>query len=251
MRRSFLQVLILSLALLVPVVTAQALPVWLPGDTPVGTAGPMMTPMTITAQDLVEHSGSWVEDLETGAVTFSTGSMMMMNMWLLEWDEIILDPDPSVAFVGAFTNLSGSTQNFIFSISTPISPALLSSTYGGSTSVTVGDTGTDGATLASPMGQPGYAGTIDTANQLLLLNPFSLPAGPGGTNSLTQSNGLYATIPGPPVNSTIGITHRFSLTTLDNATFNSTFNVIPEPATIALIATGLGGLAALGRRRRT
>jgi hypothetical protein len=101
------------------------------------------------------------------------------------------------------------------------------------------------------MGQPGYAGTIDGGNQLLLLDPLSLSAPPGGTNSKTEWNGLYATIPGPAVDDTIGIVHKFNLTGLDNATFNSTFNVVPEPGTFALLASGLGGLALFRRRRRS
>jgi hypothetical protein len=65
-KRLSLQVLVLSLALLVPVVTAQALPAWLPGSTVVGSAGPQSGPTTITAMMLDSNSantivlGSWV-----------------------------------------------------------------------------------------------------------------------------------------------------------------------------------------------
>jgi len=251
LKRLSLWILVVCAAWLVPVVAAEALPVWLPGDTVVASAGPAMSPLPITAAMLDSSSAVVQVDPETGAVVFMNGSMTMAGMWEWSWDSITLDPDPSVSFAGNFTNLSASAQDFIFSIATPISPALPSSLYGGSTSVTVGDSGTDGATLANTMGQPGYAGTIDGANQLLLLNPLSLSAPPGGTNSKTEWNGLIATIPGPAVNSTIGIVHRFNLTPLDNATFNSTYNVvIPEPGTFSLLGGGLVALALFRRRRR-
>jgi hypothetical protein len=245
-----LRIVLVGLALLLPVGAAQALPVWLPGDTVVGVAGPLMAPDSITAM-MLENSSGMVEENSDGSVTFWNGSMALMGMWEWTWDEITLDPDPSVSFVGSFTNLNAMAQNFVFSVVTPVIPPLPTSLYGGSTSVSVGDTGTDGATLSNATGQPGYAGTIDGANQLLLLNPLSLSAPPGGTNSKTEWNGLYATIPGPAVNSTIGITHRFNLTGLDNATFNSTFNVIPEPGTLGLFAAGLFGLALCGRCRQS
>ena len=255
-KRVSLWILLVWVASLLPVAAAQALPAWLPGSTVVGSAGLETNPISVSAMMLESNSASVQVNPETGAVTFLNGSMTMMDqgtpVWEWNWDSITLDQDPSVSFVGNFTNLNASLAlDFIFSIVTPIAPTLASSLYGGSTSVTIADTGVNGATLANTVGQPGYAGTIDGANTLLLLNPFSLPAPPGGTNSLTQWNGLYATIPGPAVNSTIGITHRFNLTSLDNATFNSTFNVlIPEPGTFALLASGLGALALFGRRLR-
>ena len=224
-------------------------PSWLPGDTPVSEVGVQGSTMNIDADALFAASASVSYD--DNSVTFLDGSMMMASMWEWTWEKIILDPDPSVDFVGDFTNLNAGAQNFVFSIVTPVAPPLPSSLYGGSTSVTIGDTGTNGATLANAPGQPGYAGTIDGGSQLLLLNPFSLSAPPGGTNGKTEWNGMYATIPGPAVNTSIGIVHEFNLTGLDNATFNSTFHVIPELGTFALLASGLCGLALLGRRRQT
>jgi hypothetical protein len=77
-------------------------------------------------------------------------------------------------------------------------------------------------------------------------------APPGGTNSDTQTFGVFpGTVPGPPVAGFIGITHLFTLTAGDRATFNSTFHLIavPEPGTLALALSGLVGIAFVGRRR--
>jgi len=80
-----------------------------------------------------------------------------------------------------------------------------------------------------------------------------VPLFPGDTTqSVSQALGLPGpTIPGPAVNSTIGIEHRFNLSDGDQMTYSSSFwVVVPEPGTIGLLAAGLGGLALFGRRRQ-
>ena len=125
MKRLSLQALVLSLALLVPVVTAQALPVWLPGDTVVASAGPQGDAMMITAQMLEDETldigGTIVSD--ANSVTFMNGGMHMTELgWEWTWDSITLDQDPIVSFVGGFKNVSASAQDFVFSLATSISP---------------------------------------------------------------------------------------------------------------------------------
>jgi hypothetical protein len=243
-----LYVAILSAALCLPAALASALPTWVSSVSLV--AGPAASPWTRDGDWLVANVA--VTENDDGSITFGPGSWVAATgVWELEWDEITVKADPQVSFIGTLTNTTALPQDFVFAVSTPVTPALPSSLYGGSTSVTVGDTNDDGATLQNTTGQPGYAGVIDGAtNQLLLLNPFSLAAPPSGTNSLTQWSGLPATLPGPAVNTSIGISHRFNLTAQDQATFNSTFNVvIPEPGTLALLGVGLGALGRLGRRR--
>jgi hypothetical protein len=256
-----LRVLVLSLALLAPVVTANAaeLPVvdWLQGNTVVGSAGPEADPIDITAMMLAGNSASATVSTDGTSVTFMDGSMSMA-MWMWSWDSITLDVDPNVSSVGAFTNISAMTQDFVFSISTPIAPPLASTLYGGSTNVTYGDASHDGAGGLSndSGGNPAYIGTIDGSGVLNMLTALNLtPAFPGDTTpSASEVQGLPGpTLPGPAANSTIGIEHRFSLSAGDQATYNSSFQVVavPEPGAIVLVTTALGGLLLLRRGRRT
>jgi hypothetical protein len=128
---------------------------------------------------------------------------------------------------------------------------LASTLIGGSTFVTVADANGGIGTLSNITGQAGYSGTMDGANALDLLDPFSIAvpfaSGVAGTN---ESQGLPGpTIPAGAVSATIGITHRFTLTGSDTATFNSTFQVVaPEPGLGGLLGVGLAGLLL---RRRT
>jgi hypothetical protein len=96
-----------------------------------------------------------------------------------------------------------------------------------------------------------YQAIVDgsTVVQTLLNDPQSYTsATPFGSVSTGFVNygptnlGLAAT-------STIGITIKFTLSPGDTASFTSVFNLVPEPGTLVMLATGLAGMAHLGRRR--
>jgi PEP-CTERM motif len=209
-----------------------------------------------TFDDLAAKSGTVIlPDENSATATLMNGSIGTVN-WLLTWDSISFNPDPFISFVGGFSNLLAAPTDFTFATASPVAP-LISSFIGGSTFVTVADANGDGAgTLKNITGLPGYSGTIDGANALDLLNPFSITVpfalGVAGTSA---SAGLPGpTIPDGPVVAFIGITQRFNLTGMDNATFNSTFQVvarvIPEPSSIVLAGLGVLGLLCCAWRRR-
>jgi hypothetical protein len=265
MKSRFLRIGAVSLGLLLAanLAIADPLPEWLPGSTVVAEAGPMMSPTGVTAMMLEANSANVTVSGDT--VTFMNGSMTMMDMWEWSWMSITLERDPFISFVGGFQNISGMAQDFILSTSTPIAPALLTSLIGGSTLLGLGDScypqpscSPDGlgGLFNDSSANPAYTGTIDGAAALNMLTSPSLNLVPlfagDTTQSVSQSLGLPGpTIPGPAVNSTIGITHRFNLSDGDQMTFNSSFwVVVPEPGTFALLAAGLGGLALFGRLRR-
>jgi len=218
------------------------------------TVGPMGSEEVLGWDVLSASSESIVLPDDNGGTAVLLNGSYTTDVFSISWDRIEFDPDPFVNFVGGFTNLLGAAADFTFTTITPILP-LASTLIGGATAVTVADANFDGtATLTNILGMAGYSGTIDGANALNLLDPFSLSAPfTGGVATHSESAGLPGpTIPDGAVVATIGITHRFTLTGGDNATFNSTFQVIdpiPEPSTALLLGLGLVALGAARRSR--
>jgi len=222
------------------------------------SVGPAGSTMSVTAAMLDANSMNTVENAD-GSITFMNGAMSMGGMWDWDWDNITLKPDPIVSFVGGFANASAMSQDFVLTITTPVSPQVLpSSLVGGSTSMTYGDANGDGlgGLTNSTLGGPGYRGTIDGGPALDLLVSFSLAPGfPGDTTQVAaQALGLGGAsgppLPGPAALTSIGIEHRFNLSGNDQVTFNSFFSVvpIPEPGTGVLVAIGLCAMT-ISRRR--
>ena len=94
---------------------------------------------------------------------------------------------------------------------------------------------------------------IDGAEVLPLLAAFGItPLFPGdATQSVSGVAGLPGpTIPGPGALLTFGITNRFNLSSLDQATWNSTFIIeaVPEPGTALLLGFGLLAVGVVRRR---
>lgn len=218
-------------------------------------------PITFSVQ---RHTGgTWTS---TGLEGVSDGSQYGYEVadgqqattnWTLAWQDVSFDIDPGVSGNWALTNNTAGPQIFTVSVMVPVLAVTPSSLMFGSSSITVSDANFSGSATLSTVGASAlYYGTIDTVavGASALYSPaYSLTAGsPGGTNSQTQSFGVFpGSVAGPAVVGFIGIQHTFSLTAGDRATFDSTFHLIPvpEPGTLALATIGLAGIGIMGRRR--
>jgi hypothetical protein len=185
------------------------------------------------------------------------GSFEGKPVWDLAWD-LTVKLDPFIAGTLTVTNLTTTVRNFNLALSLPVTPAFSPSLFGGSLSATLLDLNGDLSASLSPIAPSNaiFRGTIDSSPVLSLfaigLNCFGSSA--GCTASGSDSNGLPGpTLPGGGVAAAIGTLLSFSLTPGDSVTFTTNFTVdppaaVPLPASLPLLAMGLGVLAA--RRRR-
>jgi hypothetical protein len=120
----------------------------------------------------------------------------------------------------------------------------------GSSTISINDANASGsATLSAPAGGSVYEGRINGVTQATLFDdPYTLSpsfppstAGDTGSFSGTTSTALNA-------GDTLSLKHTFVLSAGDSATGNSNFTVIPEPASLVLVA--IIGLVGCGYRLR-
>lgn len=170
---------------------------------------------------------------------------------------LTLDEDPELATSLGIDNLSGGTEHFTLVITMSGLSAIPGATLtGGSNAWDFGDNNGDGVTLSTVAGSSLYTALIDgVAHDTLFDHPTVGSDGSafgGGTIGPADFGSPIPSQLGPALTSSIGITYDFTLTGGDDAsTTTGRFVVkpVPEPATAALIALGLFGLAAAGRRR--
>ncbi len=206
---------------------------------PVGNAmmiSPTM-PGTTLFQDNLDGTFDW------------EGSMMMVGMWQAQWD-LLIDTDPGVSGVFAITNTSGMQQSFVFNVATPVSVSVpAGAQFNSSSALTLADANFNGtALLAAPTGSSVFAGLIDGAVESTLYNdPFSLLVGAVGGTAVNAAGDAGTT--SRNLVGTLGITHSIVLSPGDSATANSTFFVVPEPTSAALMLGA--GMVLIRRRKKT
>jgi hypothetical protein len=184
----------------------------------------------------------------TGERSFNwVGSMMNVSMgWQLDWN-LDISSNPQVTGVAAFTNLLPGTSNFTYNISSLSSVSFASPTVSGASTISVLDTNNDGATMGAPVGGSIYdAFIVASTQQTLFDDPFSLVAPAQGVNQTGTAWGPQASTVPLAIGDLFGINHSFTLTSQDQATVNSSFFVVPTPASLGILV--LGGIAVTRRR---
>ena len=160
-----------------------------------------------------------------------------------------MDSDPFVTNNFTITNTTGSTQTYSLTTTLGIAPAIPNGLMRGSVGFTLTNNSGGSATLETS-GAPIYQGVIDgTVARTLWDAPTSLTTPATDADSIAFG---FPTREGAPesIDSTIGISIRFSLTAGDSAAFTSNFDVIPVPLPAALWLFGSGLLGLFGATRR-
>jgi len=192
-----------------------------------------------------QMSTSEILDNEDG--TFTLEEMWnIANNCMIDFD-MTYDPDPYITSGLAVTNNAAFTQTFTFTFTAPVSPAITPSTlYGGSMSGSLTGDLSNGGTLSTAPGSPLYMGMIDAAGVLpIYADPSSWNVGALGSANISAVN-YPTTLTGPAAMSTISTVYTFTLTPGEMATMNGFFEVVPEPATMAMLGFG----ALLIRRKK-
>ena len=151
-----------------------------------------------------------------------------------------------------FYNMSASSRTYTYYQYAPLSGGSGGSVMSGSVTATLTDLNGNGALLSTdPVGNAIYTATInDVAVQTLWNSPFSYAVGQFLSGATTPASFANVPVPaGVPGDGNAGVVLRFTLSAGDAVSFAYTFNVVPGPGALALLACA--GCAASGRRRKS
>ena len=177
------------------------------------------------------------------------GSGWKLNGWnsTVDYTSLFISDNFSV------TNNTGATKSFSFYVTSAIPNLLVDRIIYSTVDVTLTDTdAASRALLQTDSPDPVYDAEINGATALTFLDdPFSLSCS-NPVDCLINGRAADGVVSESitPINANeIGILVKFSLSPGDSADVLSRFQVIPEPGTGFLVASGLAGLA-LARRQR-
>ena len=203
-------------------------------------------------------------DIGNGLFNFVGSFSDIFGYFTVEWSLIV---SPSTTFgtsliTGNYTveNHTDSTHDFAVTVTLPVAPAPGAQLMGGALTIALQANSDGGAIRSIPddagnpngPGSPVWQAQIDGVGvQDLFQHQFELSI--TGAGGIVTSDNFGTPIPGAPapaVLGSIGIKTEFSLTSLDQATLTSSFQVTVIPAPGGLAMLGIGLLSGRRRRRR-
>lgn len=150
-----------------------------------------------------------------------------------------------------FYNMSASSRTYTYYQYAPVSGDSGGNVMNGSITTTLTDLNGNGATLSTnPAGAAIYTATInDVAVQTLWNSQFGFAVGQFLSGATVPASFTNVPLPsGVPADGNAGVVLRFTLSAGDAVSFAYTFNVVPGPGALALLACA--GCATNGRRRK-
>lgn len=209
--------------------------------------------------DVTEQGQMFVDEVTGTQFWQSEGDLEMPEEWLIPESagglSVSSNPDPFISTGFTFINLTGGTADFVVSVSNFSADEIPTPIIHGETNYDLTDANNSGsATLDQESGKTEalynafFGGDGDVRD--LLPPGDALPIGAAGV-VIGNIGGEYsdeAAGAGLSVGEEFGIRHEFSLTAFDRLTVQSTFVIVPEPSTIALLGLAAFGFAAVRHR---
>jgi hypothetical protein len=183
-------------------------------------------------------SGDLVYNLD-GSRTWTTPEAIIGSGWTAEIIQVTYNPDPFISAALVFTNTSGVTANFSIATLATSSDTIANPVIYGASDFDLADITFNASnavlTNSTATGDALYNAVINGTDVRDLLASTTISAAfPNTANaSDSYSNELSPSI---AAGDFFGIRHEFRLTPGDRITINSTFFIIPEPASLGLFS---------------
>lgn len=201
--------------------------------------------------EVTADQGSWDGD----TYTWGGGNVDIMDeggnvIATLMHAQVNAVADPQVGIL--FDVVAGATDTqFTISSGELSFPAITNATGVASAGLTVTDAGQDNGAIATGNGgsggsayQANYNGLAPAGTLFAEFIPSVIVSTPGGSSTGSGSTGGFIAIPGTVTS--MSAQYSFMLSALDSASGTSNFVIVPEPASVALLA--LGALALIRRK---